>query len=159
MTVKPGLSPKKIQPKTTAQKSSVYCRGTTVAASASFNERVTRRWASMATMPRRLRQSRACRSIGAQPAGLAPTPTSEKIRAPLSCQKISVVSGVARRVRPSRSAKAKAALPTSAISAGSEKLSLDGSSAMMTPAKPTRIAVHRRQPTCSPSRNGDAAAT
>ncbi|MCY1248099.1 hypothetical protein D9M72_614930 [compost metagenome] len=98
-------------------------------------------------------------STGAQPEGLAATPTSEKINAPTICQKTRVVSGVDRSVRPSISAKANAVLPASAISAGRLKLSLDGSSAINTPAKPTRIAVQRRQPTFSPSRNGEAAAT
>jgi hypothetical protein len=55
--------------------------------------------------------------------------------------------------------KAKAKLPTIEISAGAVSEAAEGSSATMTPQKPTTIAHQRRQPTCSPSRKGDSAAT
>ena len=43
--------------------------------------------------------------------------------------------------------------------AGSVSVAAEGSSAMITPTKPTKIAVQRRHPTRSPSSSGDNAAT
>jgi hypothetical protein len=43
--------------------------------------------------------------------------------------------------------------------AGAVSVAADGSSATMTPTNPTRMAIQRRQPTFSPRRNGDIAAT
>ncbi|MOA05327.1 hypothetical protein D3C78_1249200 [compost metagenome] len=55
--------------------------------------------------------------------------------------------------------KAKAALPKMEKSAAEVRLAELGLSAMRTPTKPMAMAVQRRQPTFSPSRNGESAAT
>ncbi len=55
--------------------------------------------------------------------------------------------------------KANAALPMMEMIAGRVNMALEGSSAMMTPTNPIAIAVQRRQPTRSPNRNGESAAT
>ena len=54
---------------------------------------------------------------------------------------------------------AKNTLPISAISAGSVTLATEGRNASMTPANPMTTAVHRRQPTFSPSRTTESAVT
>lgn len=51
------------------------------------------------------------------------------------------------------------ALPASAIIAGQLNACVDGLSAIMTPMKPTTMALQRRQPTFSPRKIADAAVT
>ena len=78
---------------------------------------------------------------------------------PPNCDDASTISGVARSERVISIRNANDRLPPSAIIAGQLTVCADGRSAISTPQKPTRIAVQRRQPTCSPSTIPDSAVT
>ena len=78
---------------------------------------------------------------------------------PPNCADASTISGVARSERVISISKANDRLPPSAIIAGQLTVCADGRSAISTPQNPTRMAVQRRQPTCSPSAMPDNAVT
>ena len=69
---------------------------------------------------------------------------------PPNCVVASTISGVARSERVISISNANDRLPPSAIIAGQLTVCADGRSAISTPQKPIRIALQRRQPTCSP---------
>ena len=91
-----------------------------------------------------------------QPNGAISAP-SRKV--PPNCDDASTISGVARSERVISIRNANDRLPPSAIIAGQLTVCADGRSAISTPQKPIRIAVQRRQPTCSPSTIPDSAVT
>ena len=91
-----------------------------------------------------------------QPKGDISAPSA---KVPTNCDVANTISGVARKERVISISNAKAILPPSAIIAGQLTACVDGRSAIKTPQNPIRIAVQRRQPTCSPSTMPDSAVT
>src|SRR5215470_8139032 len=78
---------------------------------------------------------------------------------PANCVEAITMSGVARSERVISIKTEKHRLPASAIIAGPLKVCAEGLSAITTPRKPIRIALQRRQPTRSPKKVADSAAT
>ncbi len=78
---------------------------------------------------------------------------------PMNCDEASTISGVARSERVISISIANDRLPLSAIIAGQLMVCADGRSAISTPPNPIRIALQRRQPTCSRSTIADNAVT
>jgi hypothetical protein len=91
-----------------------------------------------------------------QPNGAITAPSRS---VPTNCEVAITMSEVARSIRVIRSSTEKHRLPASAIIAGPLKLCADGLSAITTPAKPIKIALQRRQPTCSRRTIADSAVT
>src|SRR5580692_1624513 len=82
-----------------------------------------------------------------------------KRNVPTNCELAITMSGVARSERVISIRTENDRLPPSAIIAGQLMVCAEGLSAIRTPQKPTRIAVQRRQPTCSRSTMADSAVT
>ena len=97
--------------------------------------------------PRR-RTGRGCRA-SASPSRIGDISAPSR-NVPPNCDDASTISGVARSERVISIRNANDRLPPSAIIAGQLTVCVDGRSAISTPQKPIRIAVQRRQPTCSP---------
>src|SRR6516162_4294381 len=91
-----------------------------------------------------------------QPNGAIIAPRSD---VPANCELAMTISGVARSRRVVISSMEKHRLPDSAITARQLTLCAEGFSAITTPAKPIRIALQRRQPTCSRNTVADSAVT
>src|SRR5581483_8801230 len=139
-----GTSPNTTRPKITAQMIMEYWYGTTTLAGASFSERLTEN------------SARLERDGVTQPNGDIAAPSRNE---PANCDDAITMSGVDRSERVISINPEKLRLPASAISAGPLKVCAEGRSAMMTPRKPIRIAVQRRQPTRSPRTIADSAVT
>ena len=78
---------------------------------------------------------------------------------PIPLNLVGDLLGVPRSERVMIMSAANDALPASAIIAGQLNACVEGRSAIMTPMKPTRIALQRRQPTFSPRKSAEAAVT
>ncbi len=85
--------------------------------------------------------------------------TAPNNSAPTICAVTSTVSEVPRTSRVQIINSENEKLPVMATAAGQDRLCADGLSAIITPIKPAITAAQRRQPTCSPRRNGDTAVT
>src|SRR5271154_7227728 len=96
-------------------------------------------------------------ALGAtQPSGERTAPNT---KVPANCVDAITISGVARKLRVISINTANDRLPPSAIIAGQLIVCADGRNAISTPAKPTRIALQRRQPTRSRKTTADKAVT
>src|SRR5581483_6485871 len=151
-----GTSPNTTRPKITAQMIMEYWYGTTTLAGASFSERLTQSSALTEMQPATANSARLERDGGTQPNGDIAAPSRNE---PANCDDAITMSGVDRSERVISINPEKLRLPASAISAGPLKVCAEGRSAMMTPRKPIRIAVQRRQPTRSPRTIADSAVT
>src|SRR5581483_11911963 len=130
--------------------------GTTRLAGASLSERLTHNSAHTEIAPAAKKRPRLLHVGVTQPIGAIKRPNSRPLT---NCAEASTISGVARNSRVVRSEQEKERLPASAIIAGQLTDCAEGRSATSTPANPTRIALQRRQPTCSRRKIADSAVT
>src|ERR1700744_3723293 len=127
-----------------------------VLAGASLSERLTHNNAPTEIAPDAKNRPRLPHVGVTQPSGAVARPNNN---VPANCAEASTMSGVARSERVIIIKTEKARLPASAIIAGHVTAFADGSSAIKPPQNPIRIALQRRQPTCSRSTSADNAAT
>src|SRR6266404_607379 len=125
-------------------------------AGASLSERLTQNSATTETAPEAMKKPRLPNVGVIQPNGATTMPNTS---VPANCAVLSTISGVVRSKRVINSVAANAMLPASAIIAGQLTLCAEGCNAITTPQKPIKIALQRRQPTCSRSRTADNAVT
>ena len=133
----------------------VYLNGANSAASAHWKRSISRKWAPPTSMPLSAIRPKSSSTSGAQPNGHVQSPArtmtaveKHMIDTDVSCPAI---------LRVVRSRKAPARLAPRGNRAAHCTASAPGRSITTTPANPTRTALQRRQPTCSPS-IGDARA-
>src|SRR4030081_2280567 len=133
-----------------------YWYGTTTLAGASFSERLTHNSALTEMHPAAANRPRRPMPGVTQPKGDISRPS---VNVPANCDDASTISGVARNDRVISISTANDRLPPSAIIAGQLTFWDDGRSAIKPPAKPIKIALQRRQPTCSRRTIADSAVT
>ena len=117
---------------------------------------MTQRPAPIEMQPATANRPRSLQSGVIQPNGATTRP---KTSVPQNCADVSTMSGVPRSDLVMIINAANEALPVSAIRAGQLTACVVGRSAIITPTKPTTMALQRRQPTCSPRKIAEAAVT